>query len=64
VRNRTPARPSIGDGDAMAFTLGDANMQNHSKPKTTDVAVLSLFFLIAGFVTLSGVLGPLPLWFR
>jgi hypothetical protein len=48
----------------MAFTFGDANMQNHSKTKATDVAVLSLFFLIAGFVTMSGVLGPLPLWFR
>jgi hypothetical protein len=48
--------------DAMAFTIGDTNMQKHSK--TTDVAVLSLFFLIAGFVTLSGVLGPWPLWFR
>jgi hypothetical protein len=50
--------------DARAFTVGDANMQNHSKAKTTDVVVLSLFFLIAAFVTLSGVLGPLPLWFR
>jgi hypothetical protein len=48
----------------MAFTFGDANMQNHSKTKATDVAVLSLFFLIAAFVTLSGVLGPWPLWFR
>jgi hypothetical protein len=64
VRNRTRARPSIGDGDAMAFTFGDTNMQNHSKTKTTDVVVLSLFFLVAGFVTLSGVLGPWPLWFR
>jgi hypothetical protein len=48
--------------DAMAFTIGDTNMLNHSK--TTDVVVLSLFFLIAAFVTLSGVLGPWPLWFR
>jgi hypothetical protein len=46
----------------MEFTVGEANMKN--QPKSTDLVVLSLFFLMASFVTLSGVLGPWQLWFR
>jgi hypothetical protein len=63
VRNRTPVPPSIGDGGCQAFTIGDTNMQDRSR--IMDVAVLFLFFVMATFVTFSGVLGPSPLsWLR